>query len=131
MESSNLPCHCLHCHQSCFHPFSHVTFLTGDSSHYAHHVYRAMFGQNTTQVTFTEYATALSSLTFGTMEDKLSWTFKVSQLNHSVCYLYNTFSSSFISPDILMLPLRPKIPSIFTANDIDCSPILFHYIWLC
>lgn len=37
-----------------------------------------MFGQDTTQVTFTEYAIALSSLTYGSTEDKLSWTFKVS-----------------------------------------------------
>lgn len=54
--------------------------MTGDSSLYAHHVYRAMFGAKgkTGDVTFTDYVTALSSLCRGSTKDKLLWIFRVS-----------------------------------------------------
>lgn len=51
---------------------------TGDSSLYAHHVYRAMFSEKAAaDVNFTDYAKALSTLCRGSTQDKLLWTFKV------------------------------------------------------
>lgn len=50
----------------------------GDSSLYAHHVYRSLFGaKECSGVTFSDYVTALSILLRGGILDKLEWIFKV------------------------------------------------------
>lgn len=61
-----------------------MTYPTGDSSLYAHHVYRAMFSsyfreKGKDSVSFGDYAMALSNLIRrGNIRDKLEWTFRVS-----------------------------------------------------
>ncbi|KAI1303623.1 Kv channel-interacting protein 1 [Halotydeus destructor] len=62
-----------------------VSVFSGDSSLYAHYVYRAMFGdkakQDGGQVRFSDYVLALSQLSKGSTKDKLEWTFRLYDLN--------------------------------------------------
>ncbi|RWS04096.1 Ca2+ sensor Calsenilin-like protein, partial [Dinothrombium tinctorium] len=56
----------------------------GDSSLYAHYVYKSMFAERlktNSDVTFSDYAYALSMLSRGTTREKLEWTFKLYDIN--------------------------------------------------
>ncbi|XP_015789645.1 calcium and calcium/calmodulin-dependent serine/threonine-protein kinase isoform X2 [Tetranychus urticae] len=57
----------------------------GDSSLYAHYVYSAMFNDKVRtangEVTFSDYASALSTLSRGSTSDKLEWIFKLYDIN--------------------------------------------------
>lgn len=57
----------------------------GDASLYAHFVFQAMFmetlARNHGQISFLDYACALSVLCRGTMEDKIKWMFKLYDIN--------------------------------------------------
>lgn len=81
---------------------------TGDSSLYAHHVYRAMFSGKTADVNFTDYAKALSTLCRGSTYDKLLWTFRVRpndplslncRVTSSLCQLYDVDGNGRITLD--------------------------------
>ena len=56
----------------------HILCL-GDASLYAHYVFNAMFSEalkkNNGQITFSDYACALSLLCRGTVADKIQWIF--------------------------------------------------------
>lgn len=88
---------------------------TGDSSLYARHVYRAMFGMKTGDVTFTDYAIALSGLSRGSTKDKLLWTFKV-------C------SCPFLS---LPLPAWQNQADIPSKCFLPSSSFFSHFLFIC
>ncbi|RWS28533.1 Ca2+ sensor Calsenilin-like protein, partial [Leptotrombidium deliense] len=56
----------------------------GDSSLYAHYVYKAIFAEkvkSNAEVSFSDYAYALSMLSRGSTKEKLAWTFKLYDIN--------------------------------------------------
>ncbi|CAG2174758.1 unnamed protein product, partial [Oppiella nova] len=57
----------------------------GDASLYAHYVFNAMFSEalkkNNGQITFSDYACALSLLCRGTIIDKIQWIFTLYDIN--------------------------------------------------
>ena len=82
--------------------YSNIIDFTGDASLYAHYVFNAMFSEalkkNNGQITFSDYACALSLLCRGTIIDKIQWIFTLYDINKDGLYdiLHNYITASDI-----------------------------------
>lgn len=68
-------------HEECFKEIYAKFFPHGNSSLYAHHVFRTFDINSTGSVNFRDFLNILSTLLRGTVYDKVKWTFKLYDVN--------------------------------------------------